>query len=221
VPAGFGILARNQLSRWFAVRRRRQTDRRPDLHRGLPRSGRSSSSASSPRDPRTGRVRRPARAARHIGLSHEPHAPDSTQAIVVRPRSMADIAALDDEQACWSRPLVPDETGSLRRRLDPLRALATRRRAPRLAELPAAGTRATWLEGRGFESLQPLQKGCICRPFFGNSRVVRLRHRTMTGQSRPRLLADAVGRCSLAGDSERPAPRTSASLQRMGVDRAG
>jgi hypothetical protein len=28
----------------------------------------------------------------------------------------------------------------------------------------------------------------------------------MTGQSCPRRLADAVGRCSLAGDSERPAP---------------
>jgi hypothetical protein len=35
---------------------------------------------------------------------------------------------------------------------------------------------------------------------------VRLRHRTMTGQSCPSRLADAVGRCSLAGDSERPAP---------------
>jgi hypothetical protein len=62
-------------------------------------------------------------------------------------------------------------------------------------------------EGRGFESLQPLWK----RPAFAgrfrcSSRVVRLRHRTMTGQSCPRRLADAVGRCSLAGDSERPAP---------------
>jgi hypothetical protein len=39
-----------------------------------------------------------------------------------------------------------------------------------------------------------------------SSRVVRLRHRTMTGQSCRWRLADAVGRCSLAGDSERPAP---------------
>src|SRR5215208_1734459 len=62
-------------------------------------------------------------------------------------------------------------------------------------------------EGRGFESLQPLSK----RPAFtglfsGRSRLVRLRHRTMTGQSCPRRLASAVGRRSLAGDSERPAP---------------
>jgi hypothetical protein len=61
--------------------------------------------------------------------------------------------------------------------------------------------------GRGFESLQPLQE----RPAFAGlfaRRVpaVRLRHRTMTGQSCPWRLADAVGRCSLAGDSERPAP---------------
>jgi hypothetical protein len=51
-----------------------------------------------------------------------------------------------------------------------------------------------------------LEKACICRTFSCSSRVVRLRHRTMTGQSCPRRLADAVGRCSLAGDSERPAP---------------
>src|SRR5215207_423839 len=62
-------------------------------------------------------------------------------------------------------------------------------------------------EGRGFESLQPLSK----RPAFaglfrGRSRLVRLRHRTMTGQSCPWRLASALGRCSLAGDSERPAP---------------
>jgi len=40
--------------------------------------------------------------------------------------------------------------------------------------------------------------------FRCSSRVVR--PRTMTGQSWRRRLADAVGRCSLAGDSERPAP---------------
>jgi hypothetical protein len=50
------------------------------------------------------------------------------------------------------------------------------------------------------------EKACICRSFSGGSGVVRLRHRTMTGQSCPWRLADAVGRCSLAGDSERPAP---------------
>jgi len=62
-------------------------------------------------------------------------------------------------------------------------------------------------EGRGFESLQPLSKRpCICRPFSWRSRPVRRRRRTMTGQSCPRRLADALGRCSLAGDSERPAP---------------
>jgi hypothetical protein len=62
-------------------------------------------------------------------------------------------------------------------------------------------------EGRGFESLQPLSKRpAFAGRFRGRSRVVRLRHRTMTGQSCPRRLADAVGRCSLAGDSERPAP---------------
>ena len=62
-------------------------------------------------------------------------------------------------------------------------------------------------EGRGFESLQPLSKRRVFAGLFrSSSRVVRLRHRTMTGQSGPRRLADAVGRCSLAGDSERPAP---------------
>ena len=40
--------------------------------------------------------------------------------------------------------------------------------------------------------------------FRCSSRVERLRHRTMTGQSCPRRLASAVGRCFLAGDSERP-----------------
>jgi hypothetical protein len=62
-------------------------------------------------------------------------------------------------------------------------------------------------EGRGFESLQPLSK----RPAFaglfrGRSRLVRLRHRTMTGQACLWRLASAIGRGSLAGDSERPAP---------------
>jgi len=42
--------------------------------------------------------------------------------------------------------------------------------------------------------------------FRGRSRLVRLRHRTMTGQSCLWRLACAIGRCSLAGDSERPAP---------------
>src|SRR5215204_3664661 len=36
---------------------------------------------------------------------------------------------------------------------------------------------------------------------------MRLHDRTMTGQSCRWRLADAVGSCSLAGDSERPAPR--------------
>src|SRR5215207_1343652 len=62
-------------------------------------------------------------------------------------------------------------------------------------------------EGRGFESLQPLQKRpAFARLFRCSSRAVRMRHRTMTGQSCPRRLADAAGRCSLADDSERPAP---------------
>ena len=42
--------------------------------------------------------------------------------------------------------------------------------------------------------------------FRGSSRLVRLRHPTMTGQSCLWRLASAIGRCSLAGDSERPAP---------------
>ena len=58
----------------------------------------------------------------------------------------------------------------------------------------------------GSNPFSRFQKGAHLQAFSCSSRVVRLRHRTMTGQSCPRRLADAVGRCSLAGDSERPAP---------------
>jgi hypothetical protein len=50
------------------------------------------------------------------------------------------------------------------------------------------------------------RKGLHCRSFRCSSRVGRLRHRTMTGQSCPWRLADANGRRSVAGDSGRPAP---------------
>ena len=58
-------------------------------------------------------------------------------------------------------------------------------------------------EGRGFESLQPLlERPAFAGLFRCSSRVGRLRNRPTTGQSCPRGLASAVGRCSLAGDSE-------------------
>ena len=76
---------------------------------------------------------------------------------------------------------------------------------PRAAVAQLARASACHAEGRGFESHQPLRKGLHLQAFFVH-RIVRLRHRTMTGQSCPPRLADAVGRCSLAGDSARPAP---------------
>ena len=59
----------------------------------------------------------------------------------------------------------------------------------------------------GSNPFSRFKKGLHLQDVFRcSSRVVRRRYRTMAGQSCPRRLADAVGRCSLAGDPERPAP---------------
>lgn len=97
-------------------RRRRQSDRRPDLHRGLPVLGARRRRHRPPRDLRTRRVRRP---AWHTGLSHEPHAPDSTQAIVVRPRSMGRHCRVGRRAGALVETIGPRRTSSLRRRARP------------------------------------------------------------------------------------------------------
>jgi hypothetical protein len=73
VLAGFGVFARNHLAPLVrGCRRRRQSDRRPDLHRGLPVLGARHRRHRRPRDLRTRRVRLPARSLRHIGLNRKP-----------------------------------------------------------------------------------------------------------------------------------------------------
>jgi hypothetical protein len=151
VPAGFGILARNQLARWFGVAvaavnliaALTSIEAYPFwalvivgidvlVIYGLAAYG--------------DRLERPA------GLSHEPHAPDLTQAIVVMPRSMGRHCRVGRRAGALVETIGPRRNSSLRRTLDPLRALATRRRAPRLAystsqvaRVPAAGNSAILL----------------------------------------------------------------------------
>jgi hypothetical protein len=118
VPAGFGIFARNQRARWFGVAvaavnliaALTSIEAYPFwalvivgidvlVIYGLAAYG--------------DRLERPA------GLSHEPHAPDLTQAIVVMPRSMSRHCRVGRRAGPLVETIGPRRNSSLRRRAGP------------------------------------------------------------------------------------------------------